>query len=152
MVWLIGIICRQLAETYAKKHKLMSTAKNVKCDGDDDDFAKQGGVTNGAAWYSVAGGMQDFNYLGSNDFEVTLELGCQKYPPTSKLPEEWENNKLALLEYMWNVSCVTSRLFLFFAHSNNLFFIFILPTLVAHWHQGCSERSTIGAADRSSGH
>lgn len=82
----------------------MSTAKNLKCEGDDDDFAKQGGITNGAAWYSVAGGMQDFNYLGSNDFEITLELGCAKYPPASKLKEEWDINREALLEYMWNVS------------------------------------------------
>ena len=43
----------------------MATAKNTKCEGDDDDFGKQGGITNGAAWYSVAGGMQDFNYLGN---------------------------------------------------------------------------------------
>jgi hypothetical protein len=47
--------------------------------------------------------MQDFNYLSSNDFEITLELGCDKYPKASALQEEWENNKNALIQYMWQV-------------------------------------------------
>jgi len=45
--------------------------------------------------------MQDFNYLSSNDFEITLELGCQKYPKAEELPQEWENNKDALIHYIW---------------------------------------------------
>lgn len=47
--------------------------------------------------------MQDFNYLSSNDFEITLELGCDKYPEASALQDEWDNNKDALIHFMWQV-------------------------------------------------
>ncbi|CAG2116352.1 unnamed protein product [Medioppia subpectinata] len=90
---------RHLAHVYALTHKTMSTGERVRCE-NDDDFTKQGGVTNGAQWYSVSGGMQDFNYLGSNDFEITLELGCDKYPAESTLSTEWDNNRDALIAYM----------------------------------------------------
>merc|ERR1712141_389247 len=92
---------RHIALGYAKNHARMSDPKTKGCDKPENSFAKQGGITNGAAWYSVAGGMQDFNYLSSNDFEITLELGCDKFPPASTLKQEWEDNKKALMEFMW---------------------------------------------------
>merc|ERR1712218_512734 len=92
---------KHIAQVYANNHARMSDPKTKGCDKPENSFAKQGGITNGAAWYSVAGGMQDFNYLSSNDFEITLELGCDKYPPASQLKQEWEDNKNALMEFMW---------------------------------------------------
>lgn len=47
--------------------------------------------------------MQDFNYLSSNDFEITLELGCEKYPSESVLEKEWLMNKESLLNFIWQV-------------------------------------------------
>uniref|UniRef100_T1IMV6 Peptidase M14 domain-containing protein n=1 Tax=Strigamia maritima TaxID=126957 RepID=T1IMV6_STRMM len=95
---------KYLALSYADKHKHMGKMDHSPCDSTgDDDFASKGGITNGAAWYSVKGGMQDFNYLSSNTFEITLELGCDKFPPEDKLQEEWENNKDALINYISHI-------------------------------------------------
>lgn len=58
--------------------------------------------------YFIAG-MQDFNYLSSNDFELTLELGCEKYPPPEDLQMEWERNKEALVNYIWQVAIIKKR-------------------------------------------
>nr|CAI5845722.1 unnamed protein product [Callosobruchus analis] len=54
--------------------------------------------------------MQDFNYIHSNCFEVTFELSCCKFPFASELPQEWRNNKEALLTFIdaahWGVKGV----------------------------------------------
>lgn len=90
---------RHLASVYATKHPTMG--KMGKRDCTRGQFT--GGITNGAYWYDVSGGMQDVNYLISNCFEITLELSCCKYPSKSHLPREWNNNREALLAYIEQV-------------------------------------------------
>ncbi|XP_042883422.1 carboxypeptidase D-like isoform X2 [Penaeus japonicus] len=87
-------IFRLLASTYASKHGTMHQGN--LCIG--DNF--RGGVTNGAFWYDVKGGMQDFNYVYGSCFEVTFELSCCKYPMASELPEEWIKNRESLLAFI----------------------------------------------------
>lgn len=47
--------------------------------------------------------MQDWNYLHTNCFEVTIELGCVKYPKAEELPKYWEQNHRSLLQFMKQV-------------------------------------------------
>ncbi|XP_053375782.1 carboxypeptidase D-like [Mercenaria mercenaria] len=88
---------KHLAQTYSNNHLTMHKTGR-RC---GDQFT--GGITNGAHWYDVPGGMQDYNYLHSNCFEITVELSCCKYPPRSELTQEWENNREALLSYIEQV-------------------------------------------------
>lgn len=44
--------------------------------------------------------MQDFNYLKSNAFEITVEVSCCKFPKAKTLKDFWEKNKPALLAYL----------------------------------------------------
>ena len=61
------------------------------------------GITNGAAWYAISGSMQDWNYIATNCFEVTLEVSCQKLPAETQLKMFWNKNKESLLAYMEQV-------------------------------------------------
>ncbi|XP_002738033.1 carboxypeptidase E-like [Saccoglossus kowalevskii] len=92
-------IFRELAMAYSTVHAHMSDPDRESCDTtSDDEF--ENGITNGADWYPVPGGMQDYNYLSSNCFEITLELGCDKFPQASELQGYWKDNLPALLNYM----------------------------------------------------
>ncbi|MCK4341376.1 MAG: ankyrin repeat domain-containing protein [Phycisphaerae bacterium] len=58
------------------------------------------GITNGAAWYSIDGGMQDWNYRYMGNNEVTIELSDNKEPPASQIGQFWSENRDAMLSYM----------------------------------------------------
>ncbi|KAB1270313.1 Carboxypeptidase M [Camelus dromedarius] len=63
----------------------------------------QSGIINGYFWYPLRGGMQDYNYIWAQCFEITLELSCCKYPRKEMLPSFWNNNKDSLIEYIKQV-------------------------------------------------
>jgi carboxypeptidase D len=86
-----------LSKIYANNHEDMF--KGDMCAG--DNFPN--GITNGAGWYVLAGGMQDFNYLFSNSFEITVELSCCKYPFEHTLPTQWTRNKKSMVRYLQGV-------------------------------------------------
>jgi len=62
-----------------------------------------GGITNGSAWYSITGGMQDWNYRYAGCKEVTIELSVNKQPPPSAIPQFWADNEEAMLRYLEGV-------------------------------------------------
>lgn len=49
------------------------------------------------------GGMQDWNYINTNCFEVTIELSCVKYPLAKDLPKYWDQNRRSLLQFIHQV-------------------------------------------------
>lgn len=94
-------VFRYLAKAYASNHPIMKTGV-PNCPGEEEETFEEG-ITNGAQWYDVQGGMQDYNYVWANCFEVTFELSCCKYPPASQLEKEWENNQESLLTFIEKV-------------------------------------------------
>lgn len=89
-------VFKHLSMTYSTNHAKMS--RNVACKSNAPSFNK--GITNGAAWYPLTGGMQDYNYVWFGCMEITLEISCCKFPPASELPRYWEDNKMALIKFL----------------------------------------------------
>uniref|UniRef100_A0A3B4ZVI9 AE binding protein 1 n=1 Tax=Stegastes partitus TaxID=144197 RepID=A0A3B4ZVI9_9TELE len=85
---------RWLAMSYAHSHLSMTETYRGSCHGDD----VTGGILS-----SSSTGMNDFSYLHTNCFELSIFLGCDKFPHESELPLEWENNREALLSFIEQV-------------------------------------------------
>jgi len=81
-----------LARSYADNNPPMSAS-----------FQFPNGITNGAEWYSIRGGMQDWEYVWYGDYDITLEVSSIKWPNASQLPDFWDDNLESMLAYMERV-------------------------------------------------
>ncbi|KAI6239801.1 Carboxypeptidase D [Aphelenchoides fujianensis] len=89
----------EAAFQYARAHTNMwKTGRRCGLSADGDSFAH--GITNGAAWYHLSGGMQDWQYEHSNCMEITIEMGCFKFPTDAMIPRLWSDHKFSLLSYI----------------------------------------------------
>nr|GEZ36927.1 carboxypeptidase SOL1 isoform X2 [Tanacetum cinerariifolium] len=93
---------RYLAKLYSCSHYNMSRSNEF-----------ESGITNGAYWYPIYGGMQDWNYIYGGCFELTLEISDNKWPPANELQMVWNYNKRSMLDLVASVvkSGVHGRIF-----------------------------------------
>lgn len=89
----------EMAYRYARGHSNMwKTGRRCGLSAEGDVFVN--GITNGAAWYHLAGGMQDWQYRFTNSLEITIEMGCFKFPTNAMLPKLWEEHKFGMLSFL----------------------------------------------------
>jgi carboxypeptidase D len=73
---------RRLARAYADGHPTMHASREFK-----------GGITNGAKWYPLWGGMQDWHYIATGTMSVTIEVNDLKFPKASELGRLWREHR-----------------------------------------------------------
>lgn len=61
---------------------------------------EENGITNGADWYTIGGGRQDYMNYYRQCREVTIECSTTKCPSASQLPTFWEYNYNSIFAYM----------------------------------------------------
>uniref|UniRef100_A0A3B4XCK8 AE binding protein 1 n=1 Tax=Seriola lalandi dorsalis TaxID=1841481 RepID=A0A3B4XCK8_SERLL len=92
---------RWLAVSYASTHLTMTHNYHGSCHGGNSAGGQ--GIVNRAKWKPITGSMNDFSYLHTNCFELSIFLGCDKFPHQSELAYEWEKNREAMLIFMEQV-------------------------------------------------
>ncbi|XP_057711155.1 carboxypeptidase Z-like isoform X1 [Corythoichthys intestinalis] len=90
-----------LARSYASTHETLNYG-DARCG--SASARSHRGTVNEAQRSANAGGMQDFNYLHTNCFEVTVRLGCEKFPPEEDLFNIWHENQESMMSFMETVS------------------------------------------------
>lgn len=61
---------------------------------------EENGITNGADWYRIGGGRQDYMNYYQQCREITIECSTTKCPSASQLPTFWEYNYNSIFAYM----------------------------------------------------
>jgi len=89
-------VFHHLADVYAQHHSTMHLG--LACKPGSPAFPN--GTTNGAAWYPLTGGVQDYSYVWAGTLELTIEMSCCKYPPAAELPSHWNDHRTSLLRYV----------------------------------------------------
>ena len=80
-----------LARTYADNNPSMLASNG--------DPSYNNGICNGADWYVIYGGMQDWWYVWEGGNDITLEIGT-KWPAAQELTKYWNDNSESMLAYM----------------------------------------------------
>lgn len=77
-------------------------ANSVQANGPSGYFTSvnSNGISNGAAWYVIGGGRQDWMNYSAHCRELTLEISNTKLPAASTLPNYWNYNYDAMLAYL----------------------------------------------------
>jgi hypothetical protein len=58
------------------------------------------GITNGADWYVIDGGLQDYHYWNYNTMAVTIEVSNTKWPAESQLDGFWDDNLESMMNWV----------------------------------------------------
>ncbi|KAI6653209.1 hypothetical protein LOD99_3734 [Oopsacas minuta] len=86
-------VFQRLALIYSKNHPTMHM-------GDTCREYFENGITNGAAWYEIYGSLQDYSLWNKQNFEVTIELSCDKFPAEPELKGFWQDNVNSMIAYI----------------------------------------------------
>lgn len=129
-------VFRKLALTYSRSHPTMHFGSFC-----GDHF--KDGITNGAEWYPVYGGMQDYLYKKASGYQVLMEVSCCKYPRAPLLRGFWERHKDALINFMFTVHMGVKGLILAQSEYNdNLFLPIEGATVMVQGRESIQFKST----------
>ena len=84
-------------------HEYADTVHAYSPPGYMNPYWSNNGITNGYAWYTIAGGRQDYMNYFQGCREVTIELSNDKMLDADQLPAHWNYNKQSFLNYIDNV-------------------------------------------------
>ena len=83
-------------------YRLVSREYADLCQQHDNNYMNDlnNGITNGADWYMIGGGRQDYMNGYHQCREVTIECSGNKLVPANTLPMYWDYNKEAIFAFM----------------------------------------------------